>query len=213
MAQFALAVADQVKSSDANLEQAITLAQFFGDGSFQIQDPGAWKEEIADFVFQSAVDRSQTMSRTISRESQQWEFLREYITRLYIQRLKHLGERSVVESEPSALVEKMILHLNTESQQQVAYPVERAVELVKRQSESELEKLVGLNKIFVKLLSQRITDRWPNRYASVELLNESFENLSTKDRDLAEELLDTEMILLSLWSIEREAIAQRLISR
>lgn len=210
---FALAVADQVKSSDANLEQAITLAQFFGDGSFQIQDPGAWKEEIADFVFQSAVDRSQTMSRTISRESQQWEFLREYITRLYIQRLKHLGERSVVESEPSALVEKMILHLNTESQQQVAYPVERAVELVKRQSESELEKLVGLNKIFVKLLSQRITDRWPNRYASVELLNESFENLSTKDRDLAEELLDTEMILLSLWSIEREAIAQRLISR
>ena len=72
--------------------------------------------------------------------------------------------------------------------------MERAVELVKRQSQSELEELVGLNKIFVKMLSQRITDRWPNRYASVESLNESFENLNTQDRNLAEELLDLSLI-------------------
>ena len=87
------------------------------------------------------------------------------------------------------------------------------MELVKRQSQSELKELVGLNKIFVKLLSQRITDRWPNRYASVESINESFENLSTQDRSLAEELLDCEMLSLSLWSIERTVVLQRLISR
>ena len=210
---FAVAVADQIESSDAKLDQAITLAQVFSEGNFQIDDPVEWKAEIAAFVFQAAVDRSQTMTRTVSRESQQWEFLREYLTRLYGQRLNQLGERSMMETKPSGLVEKMILRLNAESQQQVAYPVERAIELVKRQSQSELEELVGLNKIFVKLLSQRITDRWPNRYAEVESLIQSFENLNMTDRDLAEELLDSEMVLLSLWSIEREAIAQRLISR
>ena len=210
---FALAVADQVESSDANLDQAVTLAQFFGEGSFQIEDPAEWKEEVATFVFQSTVKRSRSMTQTVSRESQQWKFLREHIVRVYRERLNHFGDRTAFEDNPSALVEKMILRLNSESQQKVAYPVERAVELVKRQSQSELEELVGLNKIFVKMLSQRITDRWPNRYASVESLNESFENLNTQDRNLAEELLDCEMVLLSLWSIERTAILQRLISR
>ena len=210
---FALAVADQVESSEANLDQAVTLAQFFGEGSFQIEDPVEWKEEVATFVFQSAVKRSQSMTQKVSRESQEWKFLREHIVRLYQERLNHFGDRTAFEDNPSALVEKMILRLNSESQQKVAYPVERAVELVKRQSQSELEELVGLNKIFVKLLSQRITDRWPNRYASVESINESFENLSTQDRSLAEELLDCEMLSLSLWSIERTAILQRLISR
>lgn len=210
---FALAVADQVESSEANLDQAVTLAQYFGEGSFQIEDPVEWKEEVATFVFQSAVKRSRSLTQTVSRESQQWKFLREHIVRIYMERLNHFGDRTAFEDNPSALVEKMILRLNSESQQKEAYPVERAVELVKRQSQSELEELVGLNKIFVKMLSQRITDRWPNRYASVESLNESFENLNTQDRNLAEELLDCEMILLSLWSIERTAILQRLISR
>jgi len=209
---FALAVADQVESSEADIDQAMTLAQYFGEASFQIEDPIEWRQEISQFVFQSATERSRVMTQVVSQQSQQWSFLREHFARIYQQRLKHLGDRAIGESEPGELVVKMIFQLSSKSQQ-AAYPVERAVALVQRQSDSKLEELVALNKILVKLLSQRITDRWPNRYAAIESLNESYDSLSEKDRDLATELLDLEMILLSLWSIEREAIAQRLISR
>ena len=210
---FALAVADQVESSEANMDQAMTLAQFFAEGNFQIEDPVEWKAEISKSVFESALRRSQAMTQTVSHESQQWSFLREHITKLYQQRLKHLGDRASGESEPSALVVKMISRLSSGSGQNAGYPVDRAVELVQRQSASQLEELVSLNKIFVKLLSQRITRRWPNQYSAVEQLNLGLERLDEQDRDLATQFLDLEMMLLSLWSVEREAISQRLISR
>lgn len=212
---FGLALADQIVDSDADLDLAMTMAQYYGDGSYQIRDMVDWKREIARFIFDAVVANSRASQTRVSERSQQWVFLRQHYLELYQQRLRLLGgQRSgaATREQPTQLARQIVHTLAGLDAEGGDYPVDRAVLVLQRQSETELGELVALNKMTVRLLAKQAMVRWPMRLPEINSILAAMK-LGSRSGTIAQELLETEVALLKLWSLERAAVAERLITR
>lgn len=213
---FGLAISDLIAESNVNLDQAITIVQFFAEGDYQLEDPTRWKEEVQNIVFDSVVKKTEELSQQTTVSSLEWGLLRSQFLELYQQRLTLLGDSARSNEEKQSVSRMTIRIINRLREKELVdseYPVERAVEVLKTQSRSELEELVALNHVVIKLLAAQVQTRWPDAAAEAAIIVAEFEQTGKVSHNLAHRLLDTEFALLKLWSLEREAIASRLISQ
>lgn len=210
---FGLAVVDQLEDSKTTLDQALTIAQFYSEDSFELKEAVFWRDETRKFILDAVVRKIEQANVEVTEASQQWYFLRADYIQLLELRLEALGENplSFNRSEPVEMTRAMVEVLLNRIPGGVEYPVKRATRVLENQSTSELEELVALNKLLVKLLARYVGTRWPDRAIMADRISESVEGHS--QRTSGEVLLKTELALLELWELEREAIVKRLLTR
>lgn len=210
---FGLAIADQFADPKTTLDQALTIAQFYSEDSFELKEATFWREETRKFIFDAVIENLDRGSFEVTDSSQQWYFLRTNYAQLGELRLDALGMNRIDYSRNRSVASTrlMIETLLKRIPGGVEYPVERAIEVLKKQSNSELEEVVSLNKVLIKLLARYVSLRWPDRADEVNRIAGSLP--PSGQMTSGEMLLSTEFVLLELWSIERKAVINRLLTR
>jgi hypothetical protein len=209
---FGLAVAENIAKGGTTLDDVLTIAQYYSEENYDLENPAKWRVEIRDFVFESVTRRLGRASELVTDRSQRWRFLREDYARLCRQRAGFLSSNGAPENAGSLeSVRALILRIQTQLPMEYEYPVKRALAVLSEQSRPELVELVALNRLQVKLLAQRVVSRWPSRSQEAEAVVATLK--PGVEMTTAELLLSCEFALLSLWNLERQAIAERLITR
>lgn len=210
-----LAASDVIAQSNVDIDQALTISNLLTNVRFEIGRSDNWRENLSWQLFSHARESLAESKIDPNSVSGDWSRLRKLVVRRYRERLSLAGKELLQSNaSPVELLSKLLQSGNEfsdglSSNQQY----DRAMELVRRLSDNEIEQIVLLNRLLIEKEANRLRSMSAESASEVDSIFSRFELQMKRDSDLGTRLLFTESCLARLSSLERRVATEQLMER
>lgn len=222
---LALAIADRLPDSNADLDQALTIYRLMFDDEITVPGESEWKSEIAKQMVLATLKSLQwTATNDFSNNQLEWRRLQIFLSRIHEARYEsiriYLGTQSPAEVANSSfsnnsnwVLRSLELLMNDRKTGRNEEEQIRRLLTELQASKNELEQTILANQLLFEFVAERMIREFPDRKMDIENVRDALHTAAAGAETAGQRLLASELALLQLWDILRSENIKQLYHR